>query len=102
MTSTQDSFFDLDYKFGFEQGFNIAVAFTAFDDEKEYILKPEIGKIVYRQYTWGFEAEDHYKLTQDYLPTHVCTKEELGIDQQTENSFYPLKDEGDYQTMKGY
>ena len=102
MTSTQDSFFDLDYKFGFEQGFNIAVAFTAFDDEKENILRPEIGRIVYRQYKWGFEANDRYKLTQDYLPTHTCTKQELGIDQQSENSFYPLKDEGYFQTMKGY
>ena len=34
MTSTQDSFFDLDYKFDFEKGFNIAVAFTAFDNNK--------------------------------------------------------------------
>ena len=31
MTSTQDSFFNLDYRFGYEQGFNIAIAFTAFD-----------------------------------------------------------------------
>ena len=33
MTSIEDSFFSLDYSFGFEQGFNIAVAFTAFDNE---------------------------------------------------------------------
>ena len=36
------------------------------------------------------------------MPTHTCTKEELGIDQQTENSFYPFKDEGDLQLVKGY
>ena len=57
MTSNQDSFFDLDYSFGFEQGFNIAVAFTAFDNNEENILMPEIGRIVYRQYTWGDDAE---------------------------------------------
>ena len=33
MTSKQDSFFSLDDSFGYEQGFNIAVAFTAFDAE---------------------------------------------------------------------
>ena len=80
MTSTQDSFFNLDYRFGFEQGLNIAIAFTAFDYNKENILTPDIGRIVYRQYTWGYDAEDNYFVTQDYLPTHVCTKEELGID----------------------
>ena len=60
MTSTQDSFFDLDYKFGFEQGFNVAVAFTAFDDEKENILRPDIGRLVYRQYTWGYDADNPF------------------------------------------
>ena len=58
MTSNQDSFFDLDYKFDFEKGFNIAVAFTAFDNNKENILSPDIGRIVYRQYTWGYDAEN--------------------------------------------
>ena len=62
MTSTQDSYFDLDFKFGFEQGLNIAIAFTAFDYEKENILTPDIGRIVYREYTWGFDAEDPYLL----------------------------------------
>ena len=59
MTSIEDSFFSLDYSFGFEQGFNIAVAFTAFDNEKEDILRPDIGRIVYRQYAWGVDADQN-------------------------------------------
>ena len=73
MTSTQDSFFDLDYKFDYNSGFNIAVAFTAFDEKTENILTPDIGRIVYKQYTWGYDAEDPFLATQDYLPTHTCT-----------------------------
>ena len=73
MASTQDSFFDLDYRFGYEQGFNVAVAFTAVDEKTENILTPDIGKIVYRQYTWGYNADNLYFVTQDYMPTHTCT-----------------------------
>ena len=74
MTSIQDSFFDLDYKFDYEHGLNIAAAFTAFDDEKENILSPDIGQIVFKQYHWGYDAEGKYFVTTDYLPTHVCSK----------------------------
>ena len=93
MTSIQDNFFSLDYSFGFEQGFNVAVAFTAFDTNEENILTPDIGKIVFRQYAWGENAEQNKFVDLDYLPTHACTKEELGIDYQSENSFFPLTDE---------
>ena len=58
MTSIKDSFFSLDYKFGYELGLNIAVAFTAFDTEKENILRPDIGRIVYREYRWGYDNDD--------------------------------------------
>ena len=80
MTSTQDPFFDLDYRFGYEQGFNVAVAFTAIENRAEDILTPDIGRIVYKQFAWGsFDAIESF-YAQDYLPTHVCTNEELGID----------------------
>ena len=101
MTSTQDSFFDLEYRFGFEQGFNIAVAFTDFNGKTENILTPDIGRIVYRQYTWGSDADNQF-LTQDYLPTHVCTNEELGIDRENENSFFPFKDINDHLITKAH
>ena len=95
MASTQDSFFDLDYRFGFEQGFNIAIAFTSFDSKNENILTPDIGRIVYKQFAWGSADAIESFYAQDYLPTHVCTNEELGIDQETENSFFPFRDIND-------
>ena len=95
MTSTQDSFFDLDYRFGYEQGFNVAVAFTAIENRAEDILTPDIGRIVFRHYTFGPDVDNQTYLAQDYLPTHVCSNEELGIDRENENSFFPFKDTND-------
>ena len=103
MTSIQDSFFSLDHRFDYEHGLNIAAAFTAFDSETENILRPDIGRIVFREYNWGYDADDKYFVTQNYLPTHVCTKEELGIDQQSSsNSFFPLKNEADTNIVDMY
>ena len=34
------------------------------------------------------------------MPTHVCTNEELGIDIENENSFYPLKNTNDQSVIK--
>ena len=74
MTSIQDSFFDLDYKFDYKHGLNIAAALTAFDDEKENTLSPDIGRIVFKQYHWGVDTNEKYFVTTDYLPAHVCSK----------------------------
>ena len=46
-----------DYKFTFQNGFNLAVAFTAFDDEPEPILDKSYGEIVFLHSYWG-ETED--------------------------------------------
>ena len=79
---------------------NIAVALTAWDSVKENILTPDIGRIVFREYRWGYDADGQYFVSQDYLPTHICTKEELGIDQESDSSsFYPLSNEDETYTV---
>lgn len=50
--ATHEVHFDSDFIFNFEQGLNIAVAFTSFDSEREVILDPSYGKIDYIAYTW--------------------------------------------------
>ena len=57
----------LDHKFGYEHGLNIAVAFTAFDTEKENILRADIGRIVYKEYRWGYDNDDEYFVKGDGL-----------------------------------
>lgn len=48
--------FDDQYVFNFAQGLNIAVAFTAFDNEEENILDPAIGRVVFRRNSWELDA----------------------------------------------
>ena len=58
MSSTQAAYFDDSYIFGYEDGLNFAVAFTAYDSETEPILDESYGKIVFRAYEWGYDPED--------------------------------------------
>ena len=46
-SATNDSFFDDEYEFSYEDGLNFAMAFTAYDEVSEPILAPEYGKIVF-------------------------------------------------------
>ena len=42
-------------EFSFENGFNIAVAFTSYNNDEEYELKPEYGHIQFRSMEWGID-----------------------------------------------
>ena len=37
-------------------GFNVAAAFTAYDNESENILDPSYGELVFNHYWWGSEG----------------------------------------------
>ena len=65
--------------FGAEDGFNIAVGFTAYDNEREQILTPEYGKLVFNSVSWGSNPDGTYYLERKHLRTHNCTEEELGL-----------------------
>lgn len=53
MQTVNDSHYDFKYIFDHKQGFNIAVALTAYDNEKEIILKPQIGELRFNRFHWG-------------------------------------------------
>ena len=57
MSSTQTGFFNDSYTFSYDQGLNFAVAFTAYDEETEYILDKSYGEIVFRAYEWGVNED---------------------------------------------
>lgn len=57
LSTIKDSYFTDDDHFSYEQGLNIAVAFTAYDSERDPILIPQIGEIVINQYKWGFNED---------------------------------------------
>ena len=69
-------------------GLNFAVAFSAYDSETEDILDPSYGSLTFNNYAWGVE-ENEYFVSIDEMPSHTCTKEELGIE-GVNSSFFPI------------
>ena len=61
-------------------GFNVAVAFTAWDSEREPILDPTIGELYFYRIEWGFNPDGTIFVNENKLDSHQCTREELGID----------------------
>lgn len=60
LSTTNDNFFTPDNVINYENGFNIATAFTAFDSETEEILDPTIGELVFTHYYWGVQEDGKY------------------------------------------
>ena len=91
-SATNDSYFDDEYIFSFEDGLNFAIAFTAYDEVTEPILDPTYGKIVFNSYQWGYGPELIAERIE--IKTHPCTREELGLDDDLDSSnamFYPIR-----------
>ena len=89
MSSLQKNYFSADYVFDYSQGLNFAFAFTAFDSETEDILDPSYGRITFSRYKWGEQQNGDYYSGFEEIPSHTCTKEELGIEGD-KSSFMPL------------
>ena len=45
--------------FDYEQGFNVAVAFSAYDSEREPILDPSIGELYFAVAKWGSRIDEN-------------------------------------------
>ena len=68
--------------FSYQNGFNIAVAFTRYDGETEWILDPTYGELAFINYSWGVEADGSFFTKTERRKEHICSREELGL---TEN-----------------
>ena len=80
MSSTQANFFDSNYVFDNDMALNFAVGLTAYDGETENILDPTYGNIGFIRYAWGVTDDGLFYEKTDEIPSHTCTKEELGIE----------------------
>ena len=80
-------------KFGYETGgFNIALAYSGYNNNYEYELPPEVGRIAFRAEEWGIHPNGTGWYETKYLDSHVCTREELGLEEdQTNAKFMPIK-----------
>ena len=68
-----------DYIFSHDQGLNLAIAFTNFDNIIEPILDKSYGELIFNAYVWGKDDQGEYFDKQDLIPSHSCTDEELGF-----------------------
>ena len=71
-------------KFTYENGLNVAFAFTSFSNEEEWELDPAYGTLVFNSYEWGIKPDGTVFTERKRLPSHVCTKDELAIDESAE------------------
>ena len=76
-----DTYYDDDYEFSYKDGFNIAAAFTAYDNEEERTLDPSYGELVFEVTEWGNYPNGTYFYNERRIETHECTRTELGLDQ---------------------
>ena len=49
-----------DYKFDYDQGLNLAIAFTSFDNNPDPILDKSYGELIFNAYEWGSDENDNY------------------------------------------
>mmetsp|Transcript_9947 Transcript_9947/g.12400 ORF Transcript_9947/g.12400 Transcript_9947/m.12400 type:complete len:147 (+) Transcript_9947:175-615(+) len=91
LTANRDMFYSDDFIFGYEQGFNVAAAFTAYDSETEWILDKKYGEIFFNGFAWGPRPDGTYFTERRRLDDHICTLEELGYEGEKKNHrFFPV------------
>ena len=91
LSATLDYFYEEDFVFHYQNGFNVALAFTAYDDETEVILDDTYGEIVFNVVTWGDKEDGEVFYKRERLDHHRCTPEELGT-QKGNAKFLPMVD----------
>ena len=83
------NFYDSKYIFDYSKGFNVAVAFTASDNQSEYILDPTYGRLVFEKVSWGTDENGSFFTNYEEMDTHICTKDELGLGDPEGMKFMP-------------
>ena len=92
LSTINDRFFTPDDAINLvDDGFNIAAAFSAFNSDPEPTLDPSYGELLFLHYFWGVQENGEYAAGRRILEsTHNCTKDELGLGQDSSDSkFFP-------------
>ena len=92
ISTVNDMFYDFNDQFNHRQnGFNFAVAFSAYDNDPEPRLDPSYGKLQFNHYEWG---TNNTSGRNPMKSVHTCTQKELGIEYDPEETkFYPVVDQ---------
>ena len=79
LSAVLDYYHEEDFTFDYQNGFNVAIAFTDFSDETNWILDDSYGEIVAQVHTWGQYQNGTTYMKRETINSHLCTPEELGI-----------------------
>ena len=95
LQSIKDLHFKDRDEFTYEQGLNVAVAFTAFDNEVTWSLDPSYGELVFNSYEWGYYDNGQPYSIRTPLETHNCTRRQLNLEEDqnedgTDANFFQL------------
>ena len=90
LSTVKEGFFDDDYVFSHENGLGIAVAFTGYNNEREWSLDPSYGNLVFNSFSWGVSDDGSYFTEWKKLDHHVCTPTELGLEGREGAKFLPM------------
>ena len=89
MQTSTGTTYDDEKVFTYANGFNMAVAFTAFDSDQEWILDPSIGELNFITQNWDLSTGS-FEIRP--LETSICTAEQLGLTEDRENAeFLPIR-----------
>jgi len=94
LSTINDDTYTSDDVFAYKNGFNIAVAFTAFDSESEWILDPTYGSLEFNHFSWGQDEIDGSPFTRrEKKLEHMCSQEELGLSEdRSQSKFMPINE----------
>jgi len=87
----KDLYFTDDDQFGYDKGFNVAAAFTAYDSEDKWILTKDYGELYMNAFAWGPRPDGSFFTERRRLDDHICSLEELSFGGDPENHrFFPV------------
>ena len=74
LSTVNDRFYSSDDVINYQNGFNIAVAFSAFDSNPEPLLDQSYGELVFKHYFWGHREDGSYGSDRELInSSHNCT-----------------------------
>ena len=79
LSTVNDLHFTDDFVFDYSNGFRTAIAFTAYDNERDVILDPTYGELIFNAVSWG-ERDGKNFFERKKLDNHPCTREELSLE----------------------
>ena len=91
LATIKDLHFDDNEEFDYyKNSFNVAVAFTGYDNSYEWSLDARYGQLVVNAFEWGYDEDGDPFTERKPLKTHKCTREELHLEDSADSQFFHI------------